>query len=500
MARYFSDLHGHTTQFTYNRQLPNPWQESYNILFPAQGDYAQLARGNVRVVMASLYPVEQGFVTMKLLDLETGNVTDFLAKVIVKMPKERADEVQSYGHDYFEDLLNELNFLDKSQYPFTKKVFTGLLKRKKFRYIIVKDFNELKSLLNLDADLNPGAACADTIAVVLTIEGAHALGVGQRNTLTKDLDDLKGILTTNIDKLKKLAPVGGEEGAWSPFFISLCHHFWNQLGGHAVSLWDIIRKAMDQTKGINSGITDLGKMVVDKLLDTSNGQRRILIDIAHMSIKVREWYYDYLDARGDNIPILVSHTGLNGCGTMTEAEMHGEPENIHDIADEKYAASDEFNPWDVFLTDEEILKIQKSGGLIGLNMDERIMMGKKTLEKTRRDARFKSAKGKRVIWIKPLINEILHIARHLSENLVDPDKIWDNICIGSDYNGMITPIKAFKTAGKFPELNDTLFSELKKLALTEPLLQGKTENEIRQITNKIMWKNNLDFLEKYFHF
>ncbi len=500
MATYFSDLHCHTTQFTYNRLLSNPWYESFNPIFPAQGDYSQLAKGNVRVVMASLYPIEQGFVTLKLLNLDTGDVTDFLANVIVKMPKERADKIQSPDHDYFEDLINELNFLHKSQQPFEKKVFLTPFKRKTFRYKIVKNFNELKSLLNLDDELNPGPACSDTIAVVLTIEGGNALGVGQKNTLQLSNDDLKAKLTINIDKLKKLAPPGGEEGSWAPLFISLCHHFWNQLGGHAVSLWKIIRKAMDQTNGINSEITDPGKMAIDQLLDNSGGRRRILIDTSHMSIKVRRWYYDYLEGRGDNIPVIVSHTGLNGFKTMAEAEMHGTPDKIHDIADEKYENSNEFNPWDVFITDEEILKIHKSGGLIGLNLDERIMMGKKTLDKTKKDARFKSAEKKRIIWIKPLINEILHIARYLSENIADQDKIWDNICIGSDFNGMITPVKAFKTATDFPELNDTLLSELKKMAVTEPLLTGKTTAEIEKITDKIMWKNNLLFLEKHFHF
>jgi microsomal dipeptidase-like Zn-dependent dipeptidase len=188
---------------------------------------------------------------------------------------------------------------------------------------------------------------------------------------------------------------------------------------------------------------------------------------------------------------------------MAEAEANMRPvgtETIHDRSDSVFDNSDEFNPWDLFLSDEEILKINLSGGLIGLNMDEKRMMGNKTLQETKKAARFKTPKAKRAIWIKPMINEILHIARHLKDNNIDPGKIWDNICIGSDYNGMITPLKAFKTATKFPEMNETLFTELKKLVPAEPLLSGKTDNEIQEITDKIMWKNNLAFLEKHFHF
>lgn len=499
MATYFSDLHCHTTQFTYNRLFPNPWHEPYNIIYPAQGDYAQLARGNVRVVMASLYPVEQGFVTVRPLDLGTDDVTDFLAKVIYNMPKERADEIQSYDHEYYEDLLSELDFLHKAEDPITKKVFISPIKRKKFRYKIVRDFNDLKSLLNLDADLKPDPARDDTIAVVLTIEGASALGSGQKNTANMDLNNLKNKVLGNIEKLKRLAPPGGLEGDWCPFFISLCHHFWNQLGGHAVSFMHVIRKVLDQTEGINTDITDLGKEVIDKLLDNSNGQRRILIDVVHMSSKVRQWFYPYMKQKWSDVPIIASHTGLNRSLDLDKAERRmqdAEGITVHDKSDWLYDNSDEFNPWDLFLSDQEILDICNSGGLIGLNMDEKRMMGRKTLERTKKEARFKSAKAKRAIWIQPLINEILHIARHLKDSNVDPDIIWDNICIGSDFNGMITPIKAFKTAAKFPELGETLFEELTKMVPTEPLLENYN---IQDITDKIMWKNNLAFLEKHFH-
>jgi len=498
MATYYSDLHCHSTLFSFNRLHPDTWFEQFYPIFPAQGDFSQLSRGKVRVVMISLYPIEQGFVTVKPLDLGTGEITDFLARVIVDMPKERADEIQDYNHDYFNDLLKELDFLQKSADPVTYKVFISPLKRKKFRYRIVSDFDDLKSLLNLDGNLNPGPVCDDTIAVVLTIEGAHSLGVGQRNTLQQDINVLKTKLKENISKLKKLGPPGNE-GAWCPFFVSLSHHFWNRLGGHSVSLWKIIRKVMDQTPGINNEITGLGEFVVDEFLSTSNGSRRILIDSAHMSIKVRRWYYNYLSQRGDHIPVFVSHTGVNGKATMSEAEMHGAPDKIHDVADELYKNSTEFNPWDVFISDEEIMIINNSGGIIGLNMDERIMMGKKALEETKKLARFKSGEAARAIWIKPLINEILHIAGHILSQTGQPEKIWDNISIGSDYNGMITPIKAFKTANKFPELDATIFRELKKRIGTEVTLAGKTETDIREITDKIMWKNNLRFLEKHFH-
>ena len=496
METYFSDLHCHSTLFSYNRGYRDTWYERYVPIFPAQGNFAQLARGNVRVVMVSLYPIEQGFVTARLLGLGTGAITDLIAKVVVAMPRRRADEIQDYNHDYFDDLMKEISFLQASADPVQHRVFTGILKRKNFRYRIVSNFNELSSLLNLDDKLNPGPPCDNTIAVVLTIEGAHSLGVGQRNTLEADSADLELKLRENIGRLKKAGPPG-HEGAWCPFFITLSHHFWNQLGGHSVSLWKAIRKVLDQTPGINHKITGPGMFVIDELLSTTNG-RRILIDCAHMSISVRRWYYDYIAQRGTSIPVIVSHTGVNGIATMAEAEMKGEPDDIHDVADELYSNSETFNPWDVFLSDQEIIIIHRSGGIIGLNLDQRIMMGHKTLTDIKKRARFKSAEVARSIWIQPLLKQVLHIARHIFAVTGQPAGIWDNISMGSDFNGMITPIKAFKKAEKFPALYNTMIKELMQLTATESILTGKTESEIREIADKIMWRNNLEFLKKHF--
>ena len=502
MATYFSDLHCHSTLFPFNQMHPSTWHENFNLIFPSQGDFTKLSKGKVRVLLLALYPVEQGFVTVKPGNLGTGNITDFLAEVILDMPKERADEIQDPNHDYFYDLLNEYHFLQRFADPYTHKVHIESGKAKEFRYKIVSNFNELSALLNLDDDFNSGPACDDTIAVVLTIEGAHSLGIGQRNTLDLSEEEKRDKVRTNIARLKKLGPPGNE-GSHCPLFITFSHHFWNQLGGHAVSLWNVIRKVLDQNEGINEGITELGEFVVNELLSTTGGVRRILIDCAHMSIKVRRWYFNFLQERelstGENIPIIVSHTGINGKATMAEAEIPGSPETVHDFADKLYEHSTEFNPWDVFLSDEEIILIHRSEGIIGLNMDHRIMMGKQTLIEIKRHAFGKMPETARAIWIHPLINEILHIGKVILQDSGNEDDIWDNICIGSDFDGMITPIKHFTNATEFPELNETLFNELLDMRESEPLLAGKTDGQILEITDKIMWKNVLNFLRKHYH-
>lgn len=498
MNSFYSDLHCHSTLFAYNRNYPNAWHEKFFPIFPIQGNFTQLARGKVRVIMLSLYPIEQGFVTARPLGMGTGNITDFLAKVVVDIPKKRSDEIQDYEHDYYDDLMKELEFLQASAMPVTYNVWFNKLLKRNFQYRIVSNFTDLKELLGIDDDLKPGVQAKNTIAVVLTIEGGHALGVGQKNTLSKDVDLLQSKLEENIAKLKALGPAGNE-GAWCPFFITLSHHFWNQLGGHAVSLWNTVRKVLDQKMGINEDITGLGEFVVEKLLDNSNGNRRILIDLAHMSHKVRKWYYSYLDSRGDNIPVIFSHSAVNGFSTLAEAEMHGNPDVIHDVADELYKHSTRFNPWDDFISDEEIIRVHHSKGIIGLILEHRIMMGKEAYDEAEKASRLKTKAEKKKIWIKPFIAQILHIAGLLLDTTGNKEIIWDNVSLGSDFNGMITPIKPFNTAEKLPALERTLFNELLKLTMTdEKTLKGKTYLEVKEIVSKILWKNNLLFLERNF--
>jgi hypothetical protein len=502
MSIFFADLHCHSTMFPFNQLQPTVWHEHIHPAYPSQGDFIKLAKGGVRVMFLSLYPVEQGFLTVNQLGLETGNITDALAHLILNMPKKRADEVQNFEHSYFADLIDEYDFLRRFEDRYMKSVRLNLLKREKFKFKIVSDFNELNSVLNLDAYLNPNPVSDNTIAVILTIEGAHSLGTGQRNTLVLDYSDLAATISENIARLKKFGPPG-KEGFHCPFFISLSHHFWNQLGGHAVSLWNILRKVFNQNTGVNEGIKDLGKLVIDELLSKENG-KRILIDTEHMSIKVRQWFYNsYLPERelltGEKIPVIVSHTGVNGFATLDESEMHGTPETIHDVADELYNKSGKFNPWDGFISDEEIMIIHRSGGLIGLNLDERIMMGKEVLDTTIKATRLKQKRIADILWLEPLIEEILHIAKSIYRQTGYENVIWENICIGSDFDGMITPIKACRNATHFPKLDKMIFEQLKKRINTEPFLTNKSDSEIRDITDRIMWKNILSFLKKHYN-
>lgn len=497
MARFYSDLHCHSALFSYNHFAETAWTEEHQFFYHSQGDFAKLGRGKVRLVVVSLYPIEQGFVVVKPLNLGESALTEILAEIVFSLPVKRTEEIQHYDHDYFDDLLKEVEFIASTQEPVSFWNRSAPGKDAVYKYRIVKDFEDLHRLLELDETLQPCTSGEDKIAVVLSVEGAHCLGIGQKNTLYKDETFLAKKLSENISRLKKLGPPGGE-GDWCPFYITLTHHFWNQLGGHSVTFSNIINKVLDQTTGLSKGVTPLGQMVVEQLLNTEQGQKRILIDISHMSHRMRRWYFRYLSSRGDHIPIIASHTGVNGKRTMSEAVIKTTKGNYHEIADELYRTSTSFNPWDLLLSDEEIMIIHRSGGIIGINLEHRIMMGTEKLNERKHKARSKTLKEQQEIWIRPFIDQVLHIAAVILKGTGNPSGIWDNICIGSDYGGMITPIAAFPSAEKFPEFDEALFSGIKRLVDSEELLIGKTDEEMREITDMVMWKNLVTFLRRNF--
>jgi microsomal dipeptidase-like Zn-dependent dipeptidase len=101
--------------------------------------------------------------------------------------------------------------------------------------------------------------------------------------------------------------------------------------------------------------------------------------------------------------------------------------------------------------------------------------------------------------VEPLIEEILHIARSVYLQTHDENVIWDNICIGSDFDGMIKPIKAYRNATSFPKLDKMIFEQLRKRINTEKFLANRSDSEIRQITDRILWKNILRFLKKHYN-
>ena len=90
-----------------------------------------------------------------------------------------------------------------------------------------------------------------------------------------------------------------------------------------------------------------------------------------------------------------------------------------------------------------------------------------------------------------LCNQILHIIKVCGE------KAWNHICLGSDFDGFILPIKDCETARELPHLEKLLMEELPKMMECDGTYEyDKTDLEDK--VRKFMFDNAFRFLNRYF--
>jgi hypothetical protein len=444
-----------------------------------QSDFCSLARGGVKLIYISIYPIEQGWFDASIIG--TGLVTDTAAKIISRVPAKFINMVQDQKYKYFDFFSREYDYLHKEE---------GLVRKvdgKNFKYVMIGPGDDIDVVLSEDG----------TIGVIITVEGAQSFIAGNEKDIVKGSFSLVDTLH-NIETVKK----------WRhpPFFVSMSHHFFNGFCGHTRSLPAPASVLLKQAIGLNEPINDWGKKVIDCFLGINefegNGPR-ILIDTKHMSVASRLEYYARIRAfnagRNDpeKIPVVVSHTAYSKHPTMTAAIMPP------DTFAEKYNASEKFNNWSINLSDDEVFEVFNSNGIIGLNFDERILAGNKVLQDYRNKFSIKDLKKRlpeiRKFWTQQIIDNLLGIVRVVvnSGNVAAHDKvkIWNNLAIGTDFDGMINPEDGFITAGEFPAFREMMEELLPVQDDIGHLLQGLP---IEKAIDKIMFENALDFARMYY--
>ena len=415
----------------------------------SQSDFTTLKKGKLKVICASLYPIEKGFLTSRL---GTGILPDEISNFVTGIGLERIEFVQT-NNDYFLDLQNEENFFRQLH---GIPVNTG---DNSVQYVLVKNTDQIKQNIQ-NTDLH-------TISVIPTIEGSHAFN-GHNNQRAEEYEIL-----SNIEKLKNWE--------YPPFYITLAHHFYNEICGHAQSLSGLLNKVLDQNHGMNTGFTSLGWKVLDALLDNLNG-KRIFIDIKHMSVKSRKEYYQYLD-NNTKIPIIVSHGAVNGFDSVANMQIT------------TYNGQNIFNSSDINIFDDEILKISDSHGIFCLQLDERIVANKEILKNTFLTLNRKKMLHKKagLIW-----NQIRHIAETLDKN---GRNAWNILAIGSDFDGIVDPLNGYWTSEDLCMLFDNLLIYARNYMADNRKNLSELSNrqiEPEEIIINIRSGNVMLFLETYF--
>jgi microsomal dipeptidase-like Zn-dependent dipeptidase len=421
-----------------------------------QTDLTALAKANCNVVVISLYPFEKHFLKDKILGFKF--ISDLLVNFAAGVSQKRIDNLRNHN-SYFQDLKDEYNYY--LQLHNMAQIIDGIT----YTYRLVNNYSDIQK------NKNDSSSDRKVISLVSTIEGAHAFETG----LNKDKDTAnEDTVLAHIDTVKN----------WDhkPFFITLAHHFYNEICGHARSInIGLIKK--NQNRGLNSDITELGFNVIDKLLDNSQN-KRILIDVKHMSTTARTIYYDLLDTKyvSENIPIIVSHGALNGKRSIAEKN----------ISDSKL--SNQFSNIDINFYDSEILRIAKSKGIFGLQLDERRIASKSAIRSSRiywpsKKRRYRNKSE--LIW-----NQIQHIAEILDKSGLF---CWETLAIGSDFDGIVNPIKGLWTAENINDIKPYLVEKAQEyLDKNNANLQVQNRISAQEIIDRILFINADEFLKRNF--
>ena len=305
--------------------------------------------------------------------------------------------------------------------------------------------------------------------VVNTIEGAQSLGTGIK------LDGAYQYIDMLLDRIETI-----KKWKYPPFFITFTHHFYNEFCGHARSL-GFLKHLLDQDFGIHRSFTAAGALVRDALLDDTNG-KRILIDVKHMNRRSRMQYYEYIKNRGYDIPIIASHAAVTGQASPGQDSVLGKVKHLF--------ASDSINFYD-----DELVEMERSNGLFGIQLDERRVASKRKLKEIKgkigRDLLLATSK---LVW-----RQIRHIAEVLDFH---GEYAWALPCLGSDFDGMVDPINGFFTSAHFKNLEYFL------LIHAQDYLDNEINNQMKEAMNKnitadeivrrVLRENAMNFLEAYF--
>ncbi len=443
-----------------------------NLTLFSQANLQAAYNGNVQVMSVSVGSVEKGFVAR-------GEIKKLLTQLVTGFGKYRVDAIKNMK-DYWADLQTELRFFEECENVPIK------IEKRWLCYKWVKDFKELKKVIENNQKV-PVKNTQDnpfTIAMIPSIEGLHILNCGLDRSTNADE------VIANAHKLKKMKN--------APWFTAMCHHFNNDLCGHARSLKGALINMLDQSKNLNTGFSELGKKVMEIMLDDTIG-RPIYIDIKHMSVESRKYYFALIkkDKYKGKVPVIISHGVCNGIPDYdSKHPTFKKPGNDFFVAPYK---SDKNNVWitanEINFYDNEIIELVRTNGIMGLQLDERRIVNQLVLDKLPKER--KNSKAMKMQRSKLVWNQIQYIAELLDKRGLNA---WHNVAIGSDYDGIVDPINSFWTMEDFVSLKDCLLEHATAYIGKgkHPLRWENNHLSAEEIIANVFHNNAWNFFEKWY--
>jgi membrane dipeptidase len=260
------------------------------------------------------------------------------------------------------------------------------------------------------------AICRGEIAFLHAIEGAHSLGRNHAST-SDYLENLKALQNKGVCQM------------------TLAHFYPNdvtfQLNGFPPTIKKLLQ--CQNTSNPTEGLTAIGEDVVREMLDIG-----MIVDLAHSTLPARTRVYEINNSRGDNKrPLVFSHNGVQ--------EMFRDQSNLDKL----------YNP-----KKEEIIKISECNGVIGLIADNYWIYGEE-------EKPFPESK------VIPKLLETIDFIH-------DVTGTYDNIAIGTDYDGFTDSSDDIQDPSELPVLTQALLNHIGSPSQVELILGGNALRVLRE--------------------
>jgi microsomal dipeptidase-like Zn-dependent dipeptidase len=254
------------------------------------------------------------------------------------------------------------------------------------------------------------------IVFLHAVEGAHSLGRNHPN-VSDYLDNLKTLQNKGVCQM------------------TLAHFYPNDVAYQVNGFPPTIRKFLDcqNTSNITEGLTAVGEEVVTEMLNIG-----MVVDLTHSTQPARRKVYEINSGLGNKKrPLVFSHNGVR--------ELFCDQSNP-----DKF-----YNP-----DEEEIKEISRCNGVIGLIVNNYWIFGQeeKFLEKN------------------PVIPKLLETIDIIHRTTGS----YDNIAIGTDYDGFTDTSDDIKDPSKMPVLTQALLSRIRKPSQVELILGGNALRVLRE--------------------
>jgi len=429
------------------RMIPDllRWCTDFPYILQSQANLNQLWNNECHLVCIALYAPEKNLIASDLiLKQADGSMKAYLNKA--KLQNIISGKIKSYDLILNDDLVT---LLHPENFGVTNKKIVPLRKA---------------------SDYDPNST--DTIYVVFSVEGCHTLSTSASLTSISKDDVIQ-----NLDDLASKFPV---------LAINLTHMEQSPLCNHAYGMQFITN---DVFKPTGKGLSINGAAIVKHCYE-----KKIMVDVKHMSLTARQQLYNMrrsAEFLPINQPLICTHAGFAG---ISMADI---PDYIYD----KRTMSSKgccllylgkpwlncsrprpsFNPSSINLFDEDIIEISKSGGMIGLSMDKRILgyadpegtqlanqdtypleteyisLKEQTLyfskdtygEAFNNETCIENTEVEEAGPVNPRLGEyhlkhfmahVIHLIKVAQKAGLDVNQVLTQVCIGSDFDGVINPI------------------------------------------------------------